>query len=217
MQQLTHLHPKYDQLQLKFGDVNLKSIYGAGKIDSPNLMFIFMNPTARNISSSPNWKGLRAPWIGTKQVWDIFNSLSLLDTHLYTKIRNTKTDEWDVDFANEVYSSLENHSVFLTNLAKCTQVDARPLSNMIFKEYLDLIYEEIECIQPKKIIAFGNQVSSVLLKKNISVGNYSNNEKEILRIKERVFDIFPTYYPVGQGRRNMQAAIERINLVMMQQ
>jgi len=87
MQQVIQLHSKYDKLQLKYGDPTLSSIYGTGCINNPNIMFIFMNPTGRNISSVPSWEGLRAPWIGTKQVWDIFENLGLLRSEIYLKIK----------------------------------------------------------------------------------------------------------------------------------
>jgi len=210
MLQVVQLHKEYDRLQLKYGDPTLSSIYGAGCINNPEVMFIFMNPTGKNISSSHSWKGLRAPWIGTKQVWDIFENLGLLQSKIYLKIKNIRPEEWDYDFANEVYTYIQNHSTFITNLAKCTQIDARPLNNSVFKEYLDLMYKEIEIINPKKIVTFGNQVSSILLDKNISVSKYLGDEGEVLN----GYEIYPTYYPVGQGRRNMPLAIGRLMNVL---
>ncbi len=170
-----------------------------------------MNPTSRNISSVLSWKGLRAPWIGTKQAWDIFESLGLLKFEIHSTIKSIKPEEWSYDFANQVYEDIQNNSVFITNLAKCTQVDARPLSNSVFKDYLNLMYKEIEIVNPKKIVTFGNQVSSILLGKKISVSNYIDEEKEILN----GYNIYPTYYPVGQGRRNMSLAIGRIKKIMV--
>ena len=210
MLQVVQLHKEYDRLQLKYGDPTLSSIYGAGCINNPEVMFIFMNPTGKNISSSHSWKGLRAPWIGTKQVWDIFENLGLLQSKIYLKIKNIRPEEWYYDFANEVYTDIQNHSTFITNLAKCTQIDARPLNNSVFKEYLDLMYKEIEIINPKKIVTFGNQVSSILLDKNISVSKYLGDEGEVLN----GYEIYPTYYPVGQGRRNMPLAIGRLMNVL---
>ncbi len=206
MLQLTQLHKEYDKLQKKYGDPTLSSIYGAGCINKPEIMFIFMNPTGKNNASLPSWSGLRAPWIGTKQVWEIFNKLNLLDESIYQSIKRFKPANWDVDFASKVYESIGNHNIFITNLAKCTQIDARPLNNSVFKEYLDLIYKEIDFIKPQRIVTFGNQVSSVFLGKNVSVSNYKNIEKEVFR----GYDIYPTYYPVGQGRRNMPLAIDRL-------
>jgi uracil-DNA glycosylase len=209
MQQVTLLHNKYDKLQLKYGDPTLSSIYGAGCIEKPEIMFIFMNPTGRNIASEPSWEGLRAPWIGTKQVWGLFNKLGFLKNQVYEEVKQCKPKQWTPEFSNKVYKQIANKRVFITNLAKCTQIDARPLSNNIFKEYLYLMNKEIEFVRPKRVVSFGNQVSSILLGKSVSVSNYLNMEKEIVN----GYEIYPTYYPVGQGRRNMSLAIKRIRMI----
>jgi len=62
----------------------------------------------------------------------------------------------------------------------------------------------------KKIITFGNQVSSILLNRTISVSNYIDDQKEMLN----GYEIYPTYYPVGQGRRNMSLAVKRIKKIL---
>lgn len=172
-----------------------------------------MNPTGKNISSIKTWKGLRAPWLGTKNIWNIFNELNLLDENIFNKLILLKQNEWTEEFSNEVYKNIESKNIYITNLAKCTQVDARPLKDSIFKEYLNLIYEEIEFIKPQKIITFGNQVSSILLNKKISVSNYLEIEFEELKI-QNLYSVYPVYYPVGQGRRNQPLAINRIKKIM---
>jgi len=214
MLQVKQLHRYFDELQSKYGEPSLSSIYGAGETNSPDAMFIFMNPTGRNISANPSWTGLRAPWIGTKQVWDLFKAVDILSNEIYEDILKRKPNEWDIQLTNMVYQDIQNHSAYITNLAKCTQIDARPLSNTIFKEYLELMYEEIRIVNPKRIISFGNQVSSILLGKNISVSNYPKDEKEILVLGNK-YSVYPTYYPVGQGRRNMPLAIERIKSICL--
>lgn len=210
MKQIIQLHKKYDELQKRYGEPSLSSIYGAGCIENPKVMFVFMNPTGRNIASEPSWRGLRAPWIGTKQVWDIFYDLEFLTGDTYKNIKEYNAEDWSIDFCNQVYSEVEDNSLYITNLAKCTQLDARPLKNSVFRDYLNLMFKEIEIVNPKKIISFGNQVSSILLGKNISVSNYTKDEKENIN----GYDIYPTYYPVGQGRRNMSLALERIKVVL---
>lgn len=210
MKQIEVLHKPYDQLQQKYGEPFLNSIYGAGCVDNPKIMFIFMNPTGRNIASEPSWQGLRAPWIGTKPVWDIFNELNIISEDTYEIIRGYKPKDWDVEFSSRVYSEIEANSVFITNLAKCTQLDARPLNNSIFKDYMELMLQEIELVNPQKIVSFGNQVSSILLGKNISVSNYLGDEVEDLS----GYEVYPTYYPVGQGRRNMPLALKRIQSIL---
>lgn len=213
MHQVEHLHKKFDELQKIYGDKNLNSIYGAGEINNPSVMFVFMNPTGKNVSSLKGWNGLRAPWLGTKNIWNIFKDLNLIDENIFNKINLLKQNEWTEDFSNDVYKNIESKNIYITNLAKCTQIDARPLKDSIFKEYLDLIYEEIEFIKPQKIITFGNQVSSILLNKKISVSNYLEKEFEKLKIQNS-FSVYPVYYPVGQGRRNQPIAIIRIKKIM---
>ena len=47
---LDELKIKYDKLQLKYGAKELDSIYNGGKSDNPDICFVFMNPTGRNIN-----------------------------------------------------------------------------------------------------------------------------------------------------------------------
>ena len=127
-----------------------------------------MNPTGRNIASDPNWKGRRSPWIGTKNIWKLFYRIGLLDEEIYENIVAKKPQEWDERFADLVYENVEKHKYFITNLGKCTQIDARVLPNSVYIQYLDLLCKEIEVINPKIIITLGNQVSSIVLNQNIS-------------------------------------------------
>ena len=68
-------------------------ILGGGKEDNPDNMFIFINPTHKNQSSSKEWKGSRYPFIGTRQVWRIFHKAGLFDNGLMKRIEETR--EWD--------------------------------------------------------------------------------------------------------------------------
>lgn len=131
---LEKLNPYYDQLQIKYGAKELDSIYNGGCDENPEICFVFMNPTKRNIASSKNWKGLKAPWIGTKNIWDLFYQLELLDEDIYGRIRKIKGREWTEEFAEEVYRNVKKYKYFITNLGKCTQVDARVLPDSVYKE-----------------------------------------------------------------------------------
>ncbi len=210
--QIIELKEDFDRLQLKHGAKGLKAIYGAGCINNPKILFVFMNPTARNITCLDNWVGLQAPWIGTKNIWKLFYLLDLLDKDIYTQIINRKPLDWDNDFATKVYSSIKQKEIYITNLGKCTQVDARPLSDNILRNYLPLLEKEIEAIKPQKIITFGNQVSSILLGQKISVSQCRRKPfKKIIGDKE--YEIYPTYYPVGQGMRNINLVIEDLKYI----
>lgn len=212
--QLTALHKNFEKLHKTYGSPLHRPIYGTGCIHHPNVMFIFMNPTAKNISSAKNWKGLRAPWLGTKTIWDIFYTLNFIPKKYFDLTQSLRPNEWTPNFSKKLYTHLEAKKIFVTNLAKCTQEDARPLKNNIFRAHTELMRKEISLIKPKHIVTFGNQISSIILEKSISVGSYTKNQKETLVIGKECYSIYPTFYPVGQGRRNQPQAIKRIQAIL---
>lgn len=207
------LKVKYDLLQNKYGDKSLDSIYNGGCENNPDICFVFMNPTGRNIASKKEWLGRKSPWIGTKNIWKLFYDVGLVDDSIYEEIRSKKPKDWDYEFADKVYEMVTNKKVFITNLGKCTQIDARPLSDEVLKKYLKLLYKEFEIIKPKVIITFGNQVSSIVLNKKISV---SENRKVCyeLVINKKKYKVYAVYYPVGNGIFNIDKSIEDIKWII---
>ena len=210
---LEDLKCEYDKLQIKYGDKNLDSIYNGGCINNPDICFVFMNPTGKNIASSKEWIGIKSPWIGTKNVWDLFNQLGLISENIYYEIKTKKGNEWTPLFAKEVYDDVAKHKVFITNLGKCTQIDARPLSDSVYLDYLELLKEEFRIVNPKVIILFGNQVSSIVLDEKISV---SLCRKQLFKkcFNNKEYHLYAVYYPVGNGRMNIDKSIEDIKWII---
>ena len=124
-----------------------------------------------------------------------------------------KPQEWSEEFADIVYADVEKHKYFITNLGKCTQVDARVLPNSVYSEYLDLLCKEIEIINPKTIITLGNQVSSIVLNKNISVSQ-CRRQNFLKNIASREYKVYPVYYPIGNGTMNIDKAIEDLKFII---
>lgn len=203
---------EFDKLQSKFGSPSCNSVYGGGKDKNPDLCLIFINPTARNIATDKDWKGIRCQWLGTKQVWKFLCSSGLFYEKLNNEIQNMKAKDWTPAFCEKVYNEVANKGLYITNLAKCTQDDARPLPDKVFKEYRDLLLEEIKMVNPKKIILFGNQVSSIVLNEKISVSEYRKTSKNLL-IGDKIYKCFPVYYPVGNGFFNAPKAIEDLKYI----
>lgn len=75
------------------------------------------------------------------------------------------------------------------------------------------IYKEIKIINPKVVILLGNQVSSIVLGKKISVSAH-RKERFILKIANNNYACYSVYYPVGNGFFNIDKAIEDIKWIM---
>lgn len=176
-------------------------------------MFCIYESNWKNIASNPHWKGRKSPWIGTKNIWKLFYKIGLLNESIYDEIQRKKPQEWDERFADIVYEDVEKNKYFITNLGKCTQVDARILPNSVYGQYLDLLCKEIEIINPKIIITFGNQVSSIVLNKTISVSQ-CRKQSFLKNIAGKNYSIYPVYYPMGNGMMNMDKAIEDLNYII---
>lgn len=95
---LESLKQEYDKMQLIYGDSSLKSINFGGCDVNPDICFVFMNPTASNNASFSTWNGIRAPWIGTKNIWDLFIATGLFDNDIYNEIKYKNGKDWNEDF-----------------------------------------------------------------------------------------------------------------------
>ena len=124
--QLEDLKVEYDKLQIKYGAKELTSVYNGGCINNPDICFVFMNLTGRNIASSPNWRGRRSPWIGTKNIWKLFYRIGLLDEEIYENIMAKKPQKWDekidpkiiITLGNQVSSIVLNQNISVSQCRK---------------------------------------------------------------------------------------------------
>ena len=83
----------------------------------------------------------------------------------------------------------------------------------MYLEYLKLLYKEFEMINPKVIVLFGNQVSSIVLGNKISV---SECRRKLFskKIKGKEYKFYSVYYPVGNGSFNAPKAIEDLKYII---
>lgn len=210
---MKNLIKRYDELQKVFGSKDLYSVYGCGENCNPRIALVFMNPTKKNITTDKSWQGLKAPWLGTKQIWDFLEKCGLFNAAINEEIKSKKPKDWTPAFCEYVYNEVKNQGLWITNLAKCTQEDARPLPDSVFLQYKDLLKEELKLVNPRKIFFFGNQVSSIMLEKQISVST-TRQQKFTLKIGDKKFESYALFYPVGNGRFNQDKTIEDIKGIL---
>ena len=149
------LNKQYGKLQNIYGSKELNSVYGYGQESNPKVALVFMNPTKKNIATDKSWKGIRAQWLGTKQIWNFLTECCLFDSNINKEIKKKKPKEWTPEFCEYVYDEVSKRGVWITNLAKCSQDDARVLPDKIFIQYKELLKEELKEVNPQKIFFFG--------------------------------------------------------------
>ncbi len=207
------INEQYDRLQNEFGSKDLNSVYGCGCYNNARVALVFMNPTKRNIATAKTWTGLKAQWLGTKQIWDFLTKCELFSAERNEEIKSKKPADWTAEFCEKVYKEVEQKGLWITNLAKCTQDDARPLPDSVFLNYKDLLKKELQLVNPQKILFFGNQVSSIMLETPITVST-CRKQKFNLTIESKNYESYAVFYPVGNGRFNQPKAIEDIKEIL---
>lgn len=207
------INKQYDKLQDKYGSKQLNSVYGAGCRQNAKVALVFMNPTKRNIATDKNWNGLKAQWLGTKQIWDFLTKCDLFDENLNKQIKSKRPTDWTEEFCEKVYAEVASKGVWITNLAKCSQDDARPLPDEIFLQYRDLLKRELALVAPQKVLLFGNQVASIVLEEKVSV-SLARCKKFDLDLNGNVVEGYAVFYPVGNGRFNQDKAICDIKTIL---
>ncbi|MBU2522920.1 MAG: hypothetical protein KKE23_01365, partial [Nanoarchaeota archaeon] len=182
----------------------LMPILGNGKTERPRFMFVFINPTHANISSSKDWQGPRFPFIGTKQVWRVFHKAGLFDDQLMEEMNNSKS--WSLEFTNKVLKFLTSKSFYFTNIVKWTGHDATLPDSEKIRLFLPILTKEIEIVQPEYIIAFGLIPFENMTKQKIRLKDHyseimKNNALKYFEMEHDNFKvkIIPCYFPVGRG------------------
>lgn len=201
-----------------FGDHSLDSIYGAGCTVRPDIALVFINPTHRNISTRKSWHGIKAPWIGCANIWQLLADADLIDDDINIRIQR-KGAEWSEDFAAEVYQSVRKHRLYVTNIVKWAGLDARLPERTKIDLYTPILLEELEQVRPRLTILFGQLTYDAVMRAyGIKPGLYGDLNERYLRdgaiapIDAPLGPIVPCYFPVGQGIKNRAKAVEILGL-----
>jgi uracil-DNA glycosylase len=188
----------------------LNHILGGGKESKPKVMFVFINPTHRNITSSPKYKGPRYPFAGTKEVWKVFFNAGLFPHDLMEQVNLNK---WDQELIDSVLIFLRKSGFYFTNVSKCCNYNADLPNSQKIKKGEKLLFEEIEIVRPELIVTFGLIPTKVLTGMNLKLCDCLGEirrGKDITRksisIMGKNYPVIPCYFPVGRG--NPSKAVE---------
>jgi DNA polymerase len=199
-----------------FPSNELAPILGNGRKISPKVMFIFINPTVRNISSNPKWEGPRFPFIGTKQVWRIFHRAGLFDDELMDYINENA--DWSLEFTDQVLQFLQEKGFYLTNIVKWTGKDAALPDAAKINLFLPVLEKEIELVKPKYIVTFGLIPFQHLTKEKIKLFDYHSaviNQNKLsfhdITVNSVDTKVIPCYFPVGRG--DPKKAVDILNML----
>ncbi len=218
-----------------FPENKLVPIMGGGKKRNPRVMFVFINPTGRNISSDPNWEGQRVPWAGTKQIWRIFHKAGLFDDALMKEIESTKV--WGTVFLDKVYRHIEEQGFYITNLVKWTGFNADLPNAKKINLFLPILRKEIQLVRPNLVVCFGLMPFTALTKEKIKLSDYyagalaskklksfplgvnfdkgsmdrEGVSKESVNKASIKTNVIPCYFPVGRG--NPRKAVDILRML----
>jgi len=185
--------------ECKDSDNKLKHILGGGKETNPEIMFVFINPTYRNITANPNHKGRRFPFIGTREIWDAFIKSGILDSSILKNFSN----------ADFVINEVEKKEIYFTNLVKCTTPNSELPDTKLINKKLSLLFKEIDIVKPNLIVTFGLLPFYAITGSKIKLSEFYNKQLKSnnlitytsKEIEGAAYNVFPCYFPVGRGKR----------------
>jgi uracil-DNA glycosylase len=190
----------------------LKHVYGGGATESPNYCFVLINPTYRNLSTSPLYEGPRFPFIGVRLFWKVLNRGGFFADEVLEVVERKP---WTRETTSAVLTELKRQSIYLTNLVKCAQPHPKVPGREVFVEDMPLFEREMLLVKPHTIVAFGQLTLSVLTGETLKLGEYYRrilaygikSEFHFTLGDTMTIPVFPNFFPIGRGNPRLAAEI----------
>ncbi|GMR18915.1 MAG: hypothetical protein BMS9Abin34_037 [Patescibacteria group bacterium] len=182
----------------------LNHILGGGKFRNPKFLFLFINPTHRNISSHKDYSGERRfPFIGVRHFWKLFARAGFIDSGL---IEDIYRNGWQTKDEERIEDNLIKEGVYISNLVKCTQPHPENPPKEIIRQELPLLKQEIRIVNPRYIVTFGKLPTKIITGLDVRLIDCLNAVKtkqykklDSVDILGNHFKVLPCFFPVGRG------------------
>lgn len=139
-------------------------------------MLILINPTHTNISSAPEYRGLRFPFVGVRQFWRVLADGGLIGKKLAYGLPLKR--DWKFTDTEALVKELRRRHLFLTDAVKCCYPHSNYPPKKIFEYHKRFTAEEIRMVKPQRIIAFGSRTFQFLTGENIHLTQYWHQRKK---------------------------------------
>jgi uracil-DNA glycosylase len=193
----------------------LQHVHGGGTTERPGYCFVLINPTHRNLSTSPLYEGLRFPFIGVRAFWRVLNRGGFFSDEV---LQIVEMKPWTDRTTKAVLTELKLQGIYLTNLVKCAQPNPEVPDRRTFFEDMPLFSREMLLVRPSRIVAFGQLTVSVLTGQSIRLNDYYRGIRKMGMSTEFYFrpnegpsiPVLPNFFPTGRGSPKLAAEILRL-------
>ena len=182
---------------------NYRHVPGGGWSAQPTLMFVFINPTVRNMTAHASWSGTRFPFAGKPKLWEILATAGFVRSDLPEQIAALGRTPEMVEL---LVAETRRRKLYVTNAVKCVDHGSNlPTAARVVAAW-PLLQAEIALIQPRYVVAFGLIPFRVLTGSNVRLSDQLWDAQHghcaffaSHPIDGQTYPVFPCYFPTGRG------------------
>ena len=182
---------------------NFRHVPGGGCWDRPEVMFVFINPTVRNISAHADWPGIRFPFAGKPKLWHILAEAGLISADVPQQMALLGHTPPMVE---GLIAAAREARLYLTNAVKCVDDGSNlPAADRVAAGW-PLLQHEIALVRPRLIVALGLIPFGALTGLSVRLADqlWDAEQGQInlypsRPIEGRSYPVYPCYFPTGRG------------------
>ncbi|HEY9048143.1 MAG TPA: uracil-DNA glycosylase family protein [Ohtaekwangia sp.] len=179
--------------------MELVEIHGGGLDKNPEYFLVFHRVVEGNITLDKDWKGLRVPIIGKTGAWKMLYNLELINRSLYDFTVQVQHNGWTTENVSAIYKQAAHTGLYITAFVK----SLAEINTVVIDKYRAVLLNEIDRVQPKRIIVFGGEASRYVFRRQ----EFRAFSKTTLMANRKSFTVYIVPYPVARARRLLASTI----------